>query len=800
MNSAKCNNVDAAQYPVPMTRIKPRQTILAQAVSAVILGTAVAGPAYSQGALEEIIVTATKRAESLDEVPLSITALSGDFTRAVNLDDVKDLITFTPGVTGNSKDSYIDAVSVRGIRTQDFGVGGDPSAAFFKNNLYEGRNGAVVTSLYDMDRSEILRGPQGFLYGRNAIGGAFSVHTKKPNLDGEQEAYVDLDVGERGHFVTEGAVTVGVTENFAMRFAGFHSTEDGYVDNAFTPGKNELIGHDKSALRVSGLYEADALAVNFFAEYEQREQSGSVYRISELSPRTEVFEDIFGPVNNPADPRDTNSDLSLGSTDDADILTLGIEFEYDFDGLTLTSTTGFKDHDYFYTEDYDGTRFNLNDFRQDQEGSYFQTELRLTSDSDGPLSWYAGASYYKEDLDVIFTNSGAEEAFCAYYGAYYYQYTCTDYFAYWQAYYPGYGIPDFTPSSDGRMNELNYVKGAFSGWAAYVDLNYKFNDLWDVSFGLRYTVDEKSFSVNVPPPESLLQSYFFPGYMTAEPIGDKKDWSDLTPRVILRYFPNDDTTLFASVTTGYKSGGFGTFSLNPAVFQWFGDGPDEPLTKADGYTPDTFKPETVISYEIGYKGTLMDGRGRLDLSAFMYDYEDLQVNYFDVGSSVGNAEHADGLGLEASFTASLTDNFDVFINAAWLDTEATGVQFLCDFTDDCEGNGFYWAPEFSGAAVLNVHFPMGSGELFGSAEVSWESERGRGWENLIDSQIDAYQEWTVRFGYRAAENWHITMYIENVTDELTWDGAANNGGIVPAFYFGPSRPRTLGMSFGWEFD
>tara|TARA_R110002072_G_scaffold274624_2_gene435458 strand:+ start:991 stop:1377 length:387 start_codon:yes stop_codon:yes gene_type:complete len=122
---------------------------LANMLSTVLVSCAISNPAGSQ-ALEEVIVTATKRSESVLDVPLAITALSGQFISEVNLDDVKDLVAYTPGVSGNSQNSYIDDISVRGIRTQDFGVGGDPSAAFFKNDLYEGRNGAAVTSLYDM--------------------------------------------------------------------------------------------------------------------------------------------------------------------------------------------------------------------------------------------------------------------------------------------------------------------------------------------------------------------------------------------------------------------------------------------------------------------------------------------------------------------------------------------------------------------------------------------------------------------------------------------------------------------------
>ena len=137
-------NSDLSYQPVVGTASK--QT-LARAVSAAVLASAMTAPAWSQS-LEEVIVTATKRSESVQDVPLAITALSGEFINKVNLTDVKDLVAFTPGVSGNSQDSFLDTISVRGIRTQDFGLGLDPSTAFFKNDLYEGRNGSAVSTMY----------------------------------------------------------------------------------------------------------------------------------------------------------------------------------------------------------------------------------------------------------------------------------------------------------------------------------------------------------------------------------------------------------------------------------------------------------------------------------------------------------------------------------------------------------------------------------------------------------------------------------------------------------------------------
>jgi iron complex outermembrane receptor protein len=388
--------------------VVPRRSAVAAAITAAVMAAATTAPHAQE--IEEITVTATKRSESVQDVPLAITAFTGDFTRKVNLDDVKDLVAFTPGVTGNSQDSFIDAISVRGIRTQDFGVGGDPSAAFFKNDLYEGRNGSAVTSLYDMERSEILRGPQGFLFGRNSIGGAFSVYTKKADIDGGNSGYVDVDAAERGHAVVEGAINVPVADNFAMRFAAYHSQEDGFVKNFFNG--RDLIEHDKSALRWSTMYEKNLLSVETFVEYEDREQSGSVYRAIETGDIWDSLEAALGDITLRGGERDTDSDQSGGDSDDATILTLGVRLDYDFDFATLTSNTGYKDHDYFYEEDYDGTPLAINNYRQDQTGDYIQEELRLTSNGEGPFSWYAGVSYYKETIDTLFTFGGEEDFFC----------------------------------------------------------------------------------------------------------------------------------------------------------------------------------------------------------------------------------------------------------------------------------------------------------------------------------------------------------------------------------------------------
>lgn len=770
----------------------PRRSALSTAVTAAIMTGAMT--TASAQVIEEITVTATRRSESVQDVPLAITALTGDFTREVNLDDVKDLVSFTPGVTGNSQDSFIDAISVRGIRTQDFGVGGDPSAAFFKNELYEGRNGSAVTSLYDIDRAEILRGPQGFLFGRNSIGGAFSVHTKKAEI-GSNSGYVDLDVGERGHGVAEGAVNIPMGDNFAMRLAGYYSQEDGFVYNYSTD--TDLIEHEKAALRWSTRFETDKLTLDTVVEYEDRDQSGSVYRAIQTGDIWDSLEAALGPITIRGDERDTDSDQSGGDNDDAQILTLGVRLDYEFDFATLTSLTGYKDHDYYYNEDYDGTPLSINNYRQDQTGDYFQQELRLTSDTDNPLSWYAGVSFYQEEIDANFGFIGKEDYFCQYYGYYYNGQTfsgCVDLYNY-------YGSA-FTPSADGNLTETGRIIGKYTGWSTYVDLTYALNDQWDVGLGIRYTDDKKDFTINVPTPDSELGPYWAYTFSTDGDIYDTKNWTDTQMRFLLRYQPTDTALLYASYTEGFKSGGFGSFALVDSNGDSVGGG-EVDVSQADGYRPNTFAPEVADSYEIGYKDTFLDGGMNFSLNAFYYDYKDLQVVVADGGAaSVQNVGKVKSQGLEGSVTTQLGENFDLFVALSWLDSEATELQSICGLPDPdgCEGSSLFWAPDFSGAAVLNGYFNLGQGEIKASLDATFESERGGGWEGLSSTMIPSYQEYSFRVTYISPGSWMVGAYVENFTDEFTYDGLNNNGGIVPSHFFGHRRPRTVGMRFGFEWE
>jgi iron complex outermembrane receptor protein len=489
--------------------------------------------------------------------------------------------------------------------------------------------------------------------------------------------------------------------------------------------------------------------------------------------------------------RDIDSDLGLGEDDDADIFSAGLTLNIPVGSLTFTSLTGYKKHDYVYAEDFDGTPLNINDYAQDQEGEYFEQELRLVSGDEGPFSWYVGASYYDENIDVLFSQHGNEDLMCNFYLNYYGFTNCSDYFAY-------YGYV-FTPSPDDLL-EQNRVRGRYHGWAAYIDTTYKFSEALDIGVGLRYSDDTKNFGIWALPVSSQLGPYFALGFTSTDFLTDKQSWDAFTPRFITRYRPNDDWMIFASATRGFKSGGFGSFTIAESALTFCGPFDTSCLNLMPGdATPNTFEPEKAWSYEIGAKGGF--GGVKLDANVYYYTYKDLQVIIPGVGGGilVDNVGQVKGWGVEGSATAPLGPNFDLMLAGAWADSEVTEAQALCDGTLACEGQPQPSVPKFSGSAVLRFHAPLGPGELNASAEIFGQTDTYGGLLQLPEAVNDGYAELALRLGWRANAGWSVTGYVENLTNVLYYTGVAEGGDILPAHYFGPARPRTFGVRLTYDF-
>ncbi|MEM8489770.1 MAG: TonB-dependent receptor [Pseudomonadota bacterium] len=793
------------------TDLVSRRSTLATAVSLALLAGTTAAPTSAQQ-LEEVVVTATKRSESVLDVSIAMTAMTGGESRMLNLNDIKDLISFTPGITGNSKDSFLDTVAVRGIRTNLFGNGADPSIGMYVNGLYQGRTGSGVTSLFDVERSEVLRGPQGFLFARNAVSGAFNVITEKASTEATS-GFAELDVGERGVFVFEGAVNVPLTDNLAMRVAGFHTEEDGYVDNL--AGGPDLIEHDNDSLRVSFRYENDKLTGDLIFQYDDRDQFGSVYRVT--GQGSAFLSDKLLSLNGGTpfavgDSRSTNSNNRVGPRDIAEIASVGLLIDYDLGWATLTSVTGYKDHEYEYGEDFDGLPITLFEYEQFQEGDYFEQEIRLTSNDDGPLNWYAGASFYEEDIDTTFNNIQDEEVYCQLYPNYYYGTTsCQDYIEN----YLGY---EFTASTNGLINDANRTVGSYTGYSAYVEVGYDITEAFDVAVGVRYSWDEKEYSnQNLPDVGgSGFSGGINPVTPTPEgPVSDTQDWSETTYRIVANWRPNDNTLLFGSIATGYKPGGYDTYQFeNNAT----GEAVETETALPGRDRPADFNPETVTSYEVGYKGKLWDGRMQLSVTAFLYEYEDLQSFFTEVIPGGGfrtvadNVGVLDGWGSEVELYTALSENVTLRIGGSWFDSEANDVQAFCGAAetlgdprglDACEGESIPLTPEFTAFAVLNGSFPVGDGEVFGNLSWSWEDDARGDWipEVLSNQNVRFLDQTDIVIGYQT-DTWVVSGYIENLFDNDWEDGTFGEDfapSPYPQYIFGPSRPRTAGLRASYSF-
>ena len=491
---------------------------------------------------------------------------------------------------------------------------------------------------------------------------------------------------------------------------------------------------------------------------------------------SETLDSVYLDLESPAD-------LADGEADDIDILSTTLEIEHDLEWATLTSLTGYRDHDYFYAEDFDGSPLRVNHYHQDQTGDYAEQELRLVSDDDGALAWYAGVSWYRENIDVLFTTLSDEDALCAYYN-YYGYHTCQDYYA-----YLGY---EFTPNPAGLV-EPNRVVGRYSGWAAYVDLNLALSERFDVGVGLRHTSDTKRFSNEAYEVDSDLGPYLTLGFTTDGPVEATKTWRDLAPRALLRFRPNDDWTWYASVTRGYKSGGFGSFALDPP--------PEWPTTGVSPREagPDPFGPEQSLSYEGGAKATLADGRAQTRVNVYSYTFEDMQVVVPGPGGSfvVDNIGEVDGTGVEWELQALLGPYLEWRISAAWAKTEARGIAVLCDDTSACEGNALGTMPEFSYGTVVQSTVPTRGGAWIARVEAFGQSEVYGGPTLDPNFRLDGWFTAAVRAGF-AGSNWEVLGYVENVTDERFFDAIVENDGIIPTTAFGPNRPRTMGVRMRWS--
>ena len=770
-----------------------RKTLLSAAVATATLG---AGQ-LSAAQIEEIIVTTQKREQSLQDVPISVSAFTGSFMEKAQISDAKAVALLTPGVSGDTDDSFLDSMNVRGISTNDFGVGAEPSIGVYQDGIYLGRTGGALSSFFDLEMVEVVKGPQGTLFGRNASAGAIAVTTAKPT--DEQSGSIDLGLGEDGYAEFTGVMNMPINDNLSSRMAIYHQQKDGWVKN-INDGK--MAGAiENTAARYTLAYESDMVSGTLMLEYEDRQGPPTLYQAFDPDDTGISFYSTDAARNEISS--DVNSDDLI---DEGEVwgATLNVEVDLGND-YSLTSITGIRGHNYYYKEDFDGEDRFIFNYSQIQEQKYFSQEFRLNKDTDA-VSWFVGASMYQEEIETRFNQTYDEDVMCqtlavAYSVDYdgdpdYVESEVTDCSSY---YYYNYGDASYTDPGVGTRNDSVDIDAEYDGWGVYGDATFHVSEKLDVSVGARYTEDNRDFGQKFGGEDRNYFFYSFP-FFSSDFIRGSDSWTNTSVRTAVSYQLSDEVSTYINYSTGYKAGGFNT------LFVMFPDSVDvDSLDGEDavelGGSPESFEKEEVTNIELGLKGQFWDGQMQLNASIYQYQFDGMQSGYY-VGSrySVANVGDAEGNGVELDMRLLPSDNLDIYLGLSWADTELTKpAEGFCE-PADCLGAQIPGTVEFSAAMVATYTVPMKNGDLAVTWETFHQDESvGFGQFDLNPLMADGFTTNNLRIGYDSAEDWSVTLWVNNITDEFHYKGVAGADSNIAPHYFGFSEPRRMGVDIGFKF-
>lgn len=733
---------------------------LAVAVSAVSLTGAIAVNTHAQPVIEEVVVTAQKREESLQDTPLAISAFSENEMQQRGIVGADDLQFYVPGLTFGKTVTRTSQVTLRGIGSENINPGGDPGVAVHVDGAYQQYTGYIAQDFFDVARVEVLRGPQGTLYGRNATGGSINIITQKPSE--EFEGLVKLGLGNYNQVKGQGVISGPIIEDSLLGRLSVEAEErDGYTDNLFNGDEID----DKDYYSVRGQIEwrpSDTFSINLSA-YTYSDDStgvplasispypdGPLFTGLDLSTFLPVFSNYY--VSNNAVPNVTlrderevrhNTDTEGEEDTDGAILTI----VKDFENFTLKSISAYNDSEYMNAGDTDSAAEVT--FTQLAQGSFetFSQEILLSSAGDGPLEWTAGLYYYKEEstyeFDIILLDTIPLNT-------------------------PFVGVP-VTFDAGGEIEAESI--------AAFGQATYAFTDALSFTVGLRYTKDEKDLDESVLAPAfGILDPVTF-GPIVVE---DSDDWSETTGKIGIEYVTDAGTLWYGSVSTGFKAGGFNVSGLQSS-----------------------YDPETVVAYEVGFKSMLAEDRVRLNAAAFYYDYEDLQVFQIEgVQASITNAAEAEVYGLEIELLALVTEELEIDGSFSYLSAEYE--DFLTEVPvdplaglQDLSGNTLPRAPEFTLNLGAQYTWTLNNaGSVRARANVSWVDEQYYRAFNLERDKEDSYTRTDLNLAWTSSdESWVVDAFVKNLEDENVVNNlivAAATLGSMPLASFSP--PRTYGMS------
>ena len=737
--------------------------------------------------VDEIIVTATKRAESIQDVPISISAYSGDFLENSDIRTLQDLSLYAPNFTMAYSSQATNArIFIRGIGS----VGNsaiETSVGVFVDGVYYPRPGSVIGNMLDIEAVEVLRGPQGTLFGRNTAAGALSLRTRDPS--DESEGYIQAGFGDYGAYSIEGVVNAPISDKVAFRLAGKYAERDGYGFNTLT---DEEIGErDDLTLRAKlGIDFTPEVYGTFTLDYNEVNSGGQVM---ELLPETAspVFDGtlsaLFGSNATTEDGYDQviNQDHQDSLNDEQ----WGAAFDIEFPAGTHTirSVTAYRDWEANNRES--AIRLTGDVLPRDHiyTTTTFSQEFQVLSPTDQPFTYVLGAFYYEEDFDI-------DEDFDAGVDA------CIP--VVWALTQGDQFLTDLCLAmSQFPATDSDYAQELTSK-AIFAQGTYDFSDKFSMTFGGRFTSDTKDAAFIQTTPNAVIGGLF----RAPEAVPDLSSDDDaFTWLINATFHPNDDIMLFASASTGFKGGGFNSGGSGVAL----------------GREARIFTEETSNNFEIGIKSRIADGKATLNVTAYHTELEDFQDRSFDgLSFLTRNAGTRTQQGIEADFVLNPVDSLTIFGGLSYLDAEFDTFDAASPLPgdvvpQDLSGRTPHFSPEWQGSLVVEWRASIGSGDLewFLRPEYTYIGEQNIGANTNLNPQgiQDAYGLINLRLGFAAADGrWQVTAYGKNLGDEgyceVLFDQplGAQLGAVDPVAHTVPQRcssssPRTYGVSFRWNY-
>ncbi|KGJ87860.1 TonB-dependent receptor [Thalassotalea sp. ND16A] len=750
----------------------PIYTAMAICFAALSASQVIAEEKTESLALEVIEVTAQKTSENLNEVPISMNVVGGEFVDAMGVTQLDDLSSYIPNFNITESTSGMN-ISMRGIGSGT-NKGFEQSVGMFIDGIYSSRQKQFAVPFFDVDRIEILRGPQGVLFGKNTTAGAVSVISARPDdfFNGKISTEYDFEYED---VTVTGVINGPISDTLNARFAARISQQDeGYIENTLS-GVNERL-RDEELFRLSIDWSPiDNLDVYSKLEYSKQDIQGGIYQLLDFGSYEGLLKAFDPEVETDINLRTSTGAKNLEHHITTDALNGVIEATYEINNMRIVSVTGYSQYDSLIeNEDSDFTSVPLIWFDSGDEFEQFSQELRFESVTPGVLE-YVGGLYYQSNEFFATPRLAAQLSVV--------------------------GMPD-------TENERVFDQESTT-WSAFGQVTWNISDALNLKAGLRYNDEKKNVSraleiqeygTDIPETDPTTL------YINAMGLGiinysnnDSRTESHWSPALALQYTINDDAMTYAKYSRGYKGGGFDASDLNG--------------------TSEQYDEEQVDGFEVGTKLTLWDGRMDVNAALFYTDYQNLQVySMSGVRFITTNAAEATSQGLEVDSRVQLTESLMLNASFAFLDASydkfetgsctyeqlqehnASGATGPC--IQDLGGRTFVRAPELQANLGLNHVLDFESGAfIISSLNVSYTDEQyvqaSLPEHSLVSSNtiVDANITYT-----SPNENWIFKLVARNITDERVITGTN-----APVFFDDTvvasiNSPRTIMLGVEYRFE